>query len=77
MNSAELAEFQSPAMATWKMRTAMMAPMGSTTMPSHFTMEPTLRDGLMCLMRGAMTVGPVTTSMDPSMAATCQSQSKR
>ena len=74
--TADLADSQSPAMAAWKMRTARMAPIGSTTMPSHLTMEPTLREGLMCLMSGAMTVGPVTTRMDPRMAATRQSHWK-
>ena len=47
--------------------------MGSMTMPSHFTTLPIFREGLMCLRSGAITVGPVTTSIAPNRAATRQS----
>ncbi len=58
-----------PATAHLKIRTARMAPIGSTTIPSHRKIEEILRLGFMSRSRGAITVGPVTVRIDPMTAA--------
>ena len=51
--------------AASKDRTASMAPIGSTRIPSHFRIVDTLESSLACLSRAIITVGPVTIKSAP------------
>ena len=56
---------------------ASVAPSGSMTMPSHFSTAPARPPRRRCRRMGAITVGPVTTRMAASSAASGQSKPSR
>ena len=45
---------------------AIIAPIGSMMIPSHFKMLPTFPSGRTCRSSGPITVGPVTNKIDPN-----------
>jgi hypothetical protein len=61
-----------PSLIVIKTKRASTAPLGSPTMPSHFTIEAIFRRGLINRSSGATTVGPVTTKIAPNKAQICQ-----
>ncbi len=65
------------ALTPWNTSSARVAPIGSITIPSHFTTALIRRFGLTVRSSGAMTVGPVTTRIAPSRKATRQCRPTR
>ncbi len=62
---AILASLDVNTLASSKENTASIAPNGSTSIPSHLSMEETFLSSFACLKRGSITVGPVTINIAP------------
>ena len=54
-----------PELTSWKTRTPSNAPTGSTSTPSHFSVDRTAGAGRMNARSGRTTVGPETTRIAP------------